>query len=144
MQAKRNFSAKREAIYKAIASTKLHPSAEWIYEQLKPEIPDLSLGTVYRNLNVFKQNGKIKSLGVFNGQERFDYDTSEHAHFVCIKCFDIEDIPNSKNLFEKNTYEYVEKKCSAQVTSHSILFYGLCHHCRQQNPTQECQYPTDI
>ena len=60
MDNKRNFSAKREAIYRAISSADTHPSAEWIYEQLKQEIPDLSLGTVYRNLNIFKQNGKIK------------------------------------------------------------------------------------
>ena len=64
MQNKLNFSAKREAIYKTIAESKEHPAAEWIYERLKHDIPDLSLGTVYRNIAVFKEMGIIKSVGV--------------------------------------------------------------------------------
>lgn len=132
VEAKRNFSAKREAIYKAISSTDTHPSAEWIYEQLKPEIPDLSLGTVYRNLSVFKQNGKIRSLGVYNGQERFDYNMSPHSHFVCRSCFAIVDIPGEISFFEKNTYLYVEKECGVKVEGHSVVFYGKCKKCRRK------------
>lgn len=132
MDNKRNFSAKREAIYRAISSADTHPSAEWIYEQLKQEIPDLSLGTVYRNLNIFKQNGKIKSLGVFNGHERFDFDTSPHSHFVCDCCFSIIDVPGGINLFDKNTCLYVEKECGVKVDSYSVVFYGICRKCRRK------------
>ena len=129
METKRNFSAKREAIYKVISSTNTHPSAEWIYDQLRQEIPDLSLGTVYRNLTVFKQNGKIKSLGVFNGQERFDYDTSPHSHFVCECCYEIIDIPGGVSFFERNTYRYIERECGVHVEGHSIVFFGKCKKC---------------
>ena len=87
VHAKRNFSAKREAIYKLLVSAKNHPTAEWVYESLKPEIPDLSLGTVYRNISVFREMGLIKSIGIFNGQERFDADMSQHSHFICTECF---------------------------------------------------------
>ena len=53
-----NFSSKREAIFKTIASTKSHPSAKWVYDKLKDEIPNLSLGTVYRNIALFKEQGR--------------------------------------------------------------------------------------
>ena len=54
-----------------------------IYTALKPENPDLSLATVYRNLRDFCADGMAVSLGVINGHERFDADTSPHSHFVC-------------------------------------------------------------
>ena len=59
---------KAEAILTAIRSSDAHPSAEWIYHTLKSTHPDLSLGTVYRNLLFFQQNGTIQSVGVVNGQ----------------------------------------------------------------------------
>ena len=72
------YSKKREAILNAIRSTTCHPSAEWIYQTLKPTHPDLSLGTVYRNLVFFQQQGQVQSVGVVNGQERFDGNTAPH------------------------------------------------------------------
>ena len=63
----RKYSRKREAILETIRSTKCHPTAQWVYEQLKPRIPDLSLGTVYRNISLFRQEGKLVSVGVVNG-----------------------------------------------------------------------------
>ena len=139
MQVKRNFSAKREAIYKAISDTSIHPSAEWLYEQLKPNFPDLSLGTVYRNLAVFKQNGVVKSLGVFNGQERFDHDLSQHSHFVCERCFSIQDVLEGVSEQDMAAYGLIEREYGAKVRGHSVIFYGLCENCRARE--KECQYP---
>ena len=70
------FSRKREALYNALRATTVHPTAEWLYAALRPEYPDLSLGTVYRNLKKFCAEGKARSVGVINGQEHFDGDTS--------------------------------------------------------------------
>ena len=70
MQVRRT-SKKRSAIYEALCNTTAHPSAEQLYSQLKPEIPDLSLGTVYRNLNVLMQDGLIITVGHVNGEERY-------------------------------------------------------------------------
>lgn len=133
MQTKRNFSAKREAIYQTIASTREHPTAEWVYEQLKPKIPDLSLGTVYRNIAVFKEMGIVKSVGVYNGQERYDGDMSPHSHFVCTVCYRIEDVPKGRSFVDKSMYEFVESECRAKVTGHSICFYGLCRNCQNHD-----------
>ena len=132
MQTKRNFSAKREAIYQAISSTREHPSAERVYEILKPDIPDLSLGTVYRNLSVFKEMGLIKSVGVFNGQERFDWDMSQHSHFVCSECNRIIDIPKGRNMIDESIYHYVAGECGGVVESHSVTFFGVCRECHQK------------
>ena len=63
---------KRNAILAYLKETKEHPSAEMVFTHLKPEIPDLSLGTVYRNLTKFREQGDIISLGAVNGVERFD------------------------------------------------------------------------
>ena len=133
MRTKRNFSAKREAIYSAIASTKCHPSAEWVYDVLKPQIPGLSLGTVYRNIAVFKDTGIIRSVGVYNGQERFDAVLTPHSHFICTSCFKISDIPGGRSFADKAMYDYVEQECNASVSGHSIVFYGLCSKCRQSD-----------
>ena len=70
----------------AIQSTDCHPSAEWVYQTLKPTHPDLSLGTVYRNLVLFQQQGLIQSIGVVKGQERFDGCIAPHSHLICTCC----------------------------------------------------------
>ena len=133
MQNKRNFSAKREAIYKTIAESTEHPAAEWIYESLKPDIPDLSLGTVYRNIAVFKEMGIIKSVGVYNGLERYDCDVQPHSHFICTKCFCISDIPKGRNFIDNNMYDFVEKECGGKVTEHSAAFFGICSKCLEKS-----------
>ena len=99
--AKRNFSSKRNAIYNAVCGTDTHPSARWVYDKLKPEIPDLSLGTVYRNIALFKDEGKVSVICNVNGEERIDGNTEPHPHFVCNKCkavIDVEDNQNADDL----------------------------------------------
>ena len=71
MERATRYSRKREAILNAIQSTDCHPSAEWVYQTLKPTHPDLSLGTVYRNLVLFQQQGLIQSIGVVKGAVRW-------------------------------------------------------------------------
>ena len=70
--AKHNFSLKRNAIYQVLCETDAHPSARWVYDQLKPDIPDLSLGTVYRNIALFKNEGTVRVICNVNGEERYD------------------------------------------------------------------------
>ena len=93
MDMRENFSRKREAVLHAVEGTKSHPSAEWVYGQLRQEHPDISLATVYRNLKRFCDTGRVRSIGVVNGQERFDADLSPHSHFVCRRCGAVQDIP---------------------------------------------------
>lgn len=121
MSTVRKHSKKREAIYKAIASTRTHPNAEWVYEKVKPSFPDLSLGTVYRNLSLFRKEGSIVCVGAVKGQERFDCDTHPHAHFICRDCGEITDIEDVPNI------EYPE--VNGEIDSYQLSFYGSCRPC---------------
>lgn len=124
---KRKYSRKREAIRAALCETKTHPSAEWIYAKLKPEMPDLSLATVYRNLGEMKQNGEIQSVAFVGGKERFDGCTAQHPHFICDVCGRIDDIegdalPDLSDAISK-------MQVNGQINYHSLTFYGVCKNC---------------
>ena len=121
------YSKKREALLQAIQETDCHPSAEWLYQTLKPRHPDLSLGTVYRNLLFFQEQGVIKSVGVVNGQERFDGCTDPHAHFVCSQCGCVSDLHGLK-LAEDLT-QTVCQQYQVTVARHELTFYGTCQSC---------------
>lgn len=127
MERKRNYSRKREAILNAVRSTTSHPTADWVYEKLKPDYPDLSLGTVYRNLAQFKEDGTIVSVGVVNGQERFDGNVRPHTHFICSKCGAVLDIPDE--YIGSDRIEEAEKKYHLRIDSSDVLLRGMCPEC---------------
>jgi len=131
MERKQNYSRKREAILEAIRGTKSHPTAEWVYQTLKPDYSDLSLGTVYRNLAQFKNDGVIMSVGIVNGQERYDGNTKPHTHFVCSDCGAVIDIPGE--FISKQANEEVVEKFHLQVDSSEVLFHGICSDCLQRH-----------
>lgn len=128
MSAARKFSRKREAIYNSICTSGSHPTAEAVYSELKPGYPDLSLGTVYRNIALFKQEGKIVSVGVVGGQERLDGNTAPHPHFICLSCGAVYDIPGGTQGDELN--RRVEAQTGFEVLDHSLVFRGNCSRCR--------------
>ena len=126
-QTGRKYSKKRAAILELLCSTKEHPSAEWIYSRLKPAYPDLSLGTVYRNLNLFLEQGEIISVGNFAGQERYDGNVHPHPHFICTACSRIIDLDLSFSAADH--YADVEKAIGGLVQSECVAFTGLCKDC---------------
>ena len=85
-------SRKRDAILELIKSSPSHPGAQWIYDKLKPDFPDLSLGTVYRNISLFKKEGLVSFLGVVKNEERFDGIAAPHPHACCTSCGIIADL----------------------------------------------------
>ncbi len=132
METVRKRSKKREAILQALRSTKEHPSAEMIYNRLKPEFPNLSLGTVYRNLAVFLADGDAISVCSVDGQERYDSDMSAHAHFICTDCGRVIDV-SSPPLGELDAA--VEGETAGKVHSRSLSFRGLCSDCISEAKT---------
>lgn len=127
MSTERRNSIKRQAVLNAICSTYEHPSAERVYRQLKDEYPDLSLGTVYRNIGVLLESGSIISVGNVNGEERYDGNTQAHAHFICTKCGAVIDVPSF--LSPLQGYASVETAIGGKVQSHSVIFTGVCADC---------------
>ena len=120
----RKHSRKRDAILACLRSTTCHPTAEWVYQQLKPAIPDLSLGTVYRNLSMFKDEGLVISVGTVGGLERFD-----GTHFVCTRCSAVLDLMDI-NL-EDGFLQSVHDTAGGKITDYRLSFYGLCPECMQ-------------
>ena len=131
----RKRSRKREAILECIRSTDTHPSAEWIYEQLRPRIPDLSLGTVYRNLRLFLAEGEIVSVGVVDGLERYDGNTSPHVHFICERCGAVIDVAKAPSPGELTAR--AETASGGTVESCAVTFTGICGEClKNSNPAK--------
>ena len=123
-----NYSRQREALLNVLKSTRSHPTAYWVYEELKKQIPNISLGTVYRNLAKLQQNGDIIKLNVVSDKERFDAFTMQHAHFVCNTCGEVLDAqsPDFKDFCDKT-----EKNLGCYIESQSLTFYGVCSKCKQ-------------
>lgn len=126
MEAARKHSKKRDALLEAIKCTKDHPSAEMLYTRLKPEYPDLSLGTVYRNLAMFVRDGEVISVGAVAGQERYDARVDAHAHFVCTECGCVLDL-DSPELPDLDGA--VERETGGRVTGRALSFTGVCAEC---------------
>jgi Fur family peroxide stress response transcriptional regulator len=128
----RKHSKKRDAILQAIQSVESHPGARWVYEQLKSAIPGLSLGTVYRNISIFREEGIVNSVGVVNGEERFDGRTEPHPHFICEKCGAVID------LLEDNQPEIIANISinipGCAIDKRKTVFYGLCTECNIRRP----------
>lgn len=119
---------KRDAILSCLRGTTDHPSAEWIYNRLKPEIPDISLGTVYRNLALFKEQGIIASLGTVKGAERFDGNTAPHVHYICTGCGKVVDLAGMQIPAELS--EAASGLSGGRVDSCQLCFYGTCRMCQ--------------
>ena len=117
------------AILNALQETDVHPTADWVYARLKPRYPNLSLGTVYRNLKKFCENGRAVSVGVINGQEHFDGRVDPHAHFVCKQCGAVLDVP--EEFFQEEDFVRLFAKYRIQVENARVLFEGLCPQCQE-------------
>ena len=122
----KRYSRQRELIYEALRQTEQHPTAEMIYQWLKPANPSLSLGTVYRNLNLLVELGEIQKLRCGDGADHFDGDTSPHHHFICRECGCIKDLPLSDS---ENINQMAQQYVDGTVDSHITYFYGVCGDC---------------
>ena len=121
----RKHSRKRDAILSCVRGTTCHPTAEWVYTQLKPEIPDLSLGTVYRNLSLLSDMGLITTLETLDKSIHYDGNTDSHSHFICERCSRIIDLGVERGLPEDIL------QLGLLVRHKKIIYYGLCPDCQQ-------------
>ena len=126
MKTKYKQSKQRERIYAILNKTGEHPNAIWIYDQLKSEFPDLSMGTVYRNLNILIEQGLIHKIDFGSTFDRYDANTEPHYHFICERCGSITDLPMP---IDNELNEKLERKTGFKARKHRIEFYGLCDEC---------------
>lgn len=125
----KNHSKRREVVLNVLKSTTTHPTVNWIYEQARLQIPNISLGTVYRNLAELSKEGIISEVHVGDGYEHFDGNAKDHIHFHCLSCGKIYDCP----VQDGGIKEYIEKTLDCVVTAEKRLFNGMCHTCRCSN-----------
>src|SRR4030043_1448538 len=123
----RRETRQREAILRVLRNTRAHPTADWIYEEVKKEIPNISKGTVYRNLQVLQEDGAITVLNLNGTLSRFEVKQHGHYHFRCEQCgrvFDLDEPVN--NEIDKR----VAERTGFKVSHHQTEFRGLCKDCQ--------------
>ncbi|MDO4285129.1 MAG: transcriptional repressor [Eubacteriales bacterium] len=123
------YSRQREAIYQYLQSRHDHPTADAVYDGVRQTFPNISLGTVYRNLILLRDIGKIRSVDVGDGVIHFDPDLSEHNHFVCRECGCVQDI-KMKSI--DRIKEIAGEHFDGRITGYTTYFYGICSDCLQK------------
>ena len=123
------FSQQRERIYQTVLESRAHPTAEMVYQQLKPEMPRLSLGTVYRNLDFLTESKEILKLESAGSIRRFDGDTRPHQHVRCQICGKIGDVipPLPTPSVEGVSVE------GFMVTEARVEYEGICEECAKKS-----------
>ena len=120
------YSRQREAIRNFLMTRQDHPTADMVYSNLRSEFPNISLGTVYRNLTLLTGLGEIARLRMRDGVDHYDYNTTPHHHFICTACGDVSDFEmNAPLLSDGNAFPDFDGTVEGQVT----YFYGLCPQC---------------
>ena len=124
----RRETKQREAILRILRYTRAHPTADQIYDEVRKDMPNISKGTVYRNLQVLEEDGAITELNLNGTLSRFEVKQEQNYHFRCETCgrvFDLDE-PIDKSLDER-----VSKKTGFQISHHQTEFRGLCRDCQQ-------------
>lgn len=127
------YSRQRQLIHSFLISRKDHPTADVVYQNVRQENPNISLGTVYRNLTLLADRGEILRLQVGDGVDHFDADTSRHCHFVCSGCGEVSDL----KLDCMDEILMKAQDCfTGRIERQSTCFYGLCEKCldRESSP----------
>ena len=123
-------SKQKETILRIMKNTNSHPTADWVYERVKEEIPSISLGTVYRDLKLLKQEGEISEVSFVDTLSRFDGNTQNHYHFRCQQCSRIFDVGEPAN---EEIDKEVAQRTGFRISHHKLEFYGLCQRCQSSN-----------
>lgn len=129
----KRFTKQRQAILETLKSSHSHPDANWIYKKVSRKIPNISLGTVYRNLNILIKEEIIKELTYQPNVVRYDANRKLHHHIICYSCNKIEDVKQDSkcDLYDQmkktilKNYDYNNISCE-------ILFTGLCNDCQNE------------
>lgn len=120
------YSRQREMIKDFLMTRKDHPTADIVYMNVRKQNPNISLGTVYRNLTLLADIGEINRLRVGDGVDHFDADTSPHYHFVCTKCGGVTDLEMDSI---ENILETAKANFDGYIAGHVTHFYGTCGKC---------------
>lgn len=123
----------RAAIYKALAETTSHPTADDLYQEVLINYPMISTNTVYYTLSTLKEAGLVREVNYWHDRARFDANVTPHHHLICLKCRAIYDLEDQA-LNQLHHQAKIPK--DFQVLSHQVEFYGHCASCQKAQPLQ--------
>lgn len=120
------YSRQREAIKEYLMHTTTHPTADTVYTSVRNEFPNISLGTVYRNLNLLSEIGEAMKITTPYGGDRFDGNPVPHYHVCCTSCGNVYDLDmellSKVNVLAQDVWD-------GEIEAHDIMFYGTCRGC---------------
>lgn len=126
------YSRQREAIKLFLKERKDHPTADTVYQNIRKEFPNISLGTVYRNLSLLSDLGDIRKISYGNNPDHFDCETHQHYHFICSECNEVTDLDmptlDEINMAAKSDFD-------GDIYGHNLFFYGKCKSCKENPET---------
>lgn len=126
------YSRQRESIKQFLCTRYDHPTAETVYLNVKKEFPNISLGTVYRNLSLLAELGEIQKISTGTGPDRFDGNPAPHYHFFCNQCGSVIDLEmeeiNHINIIAGSQFD-------GKIDGHITYFYGTCKDCMEKSST---------
>lgn len=117
----------KKIILEAVRNSNNHPTAEAIYQAIKEKYPNISMGTVYRNLNLLTSKGMIKRIESYKA-DCFDHRLDEHHHFKCKNCGTIFDV----NVYQQDITNNLIKEGDFEIDCFHIAFYGMCTTCKNK------------
>jgi len=125
----------RRVIIEILRSTKEHPTAEWVFERARRQLPNVSLGTIYSNLRILVEQGVAREL--FTGEARCHYDANveDHPHFICTQCQSVIDLDITIASTAIADIEIQGHK----VTAENLQFFGVCAQCllQEEKPIED-------
>jgi len=123
----------RQIILEELRSVTSHPTADDMYEMVRVRLPHISLGTVYRNLEILSEEGIVKKLDIGGTKKRFDGNPSTHYHLRCLQCGKVDDLdmPPLRDIEDR-----ASSLSGYAVMKHSLEVIGVCPSCVQQNKKQ--------
>ena len=119
----------RQVILEEIQKKRFHPSAYEIYELVRKRLPKISMGTIYRNLEILFKNGLIQKIGPVSNQMRYDGITKRHYHIRCVYCGNVVDAPI--DAFDSLDTD-VGNQTDYDILGHNIEFIGICTECKKR------------
>ena len=122
-----NYSKQREIILKTLRENPIHPTADALYALVRNELPNVSLATVYRNLNQLAEQGIIRKISALDDKVHFDHNLESHYHFICIKCKKVYDVPYD---VAQDLAKALREHTGLEAVATDVLFKGICNHCK--------------
>ena len=119
-------SRQRDLVLRVLRSTHCHPTADWIFEIARKQMSNISLGTIYRNLSLLRDEGKIQELKIGKGFRCYDGDLRDHYHVRCTVCGKVEDVPH---ISPRVSIDEIEKLTGYRIYNHFLEFQGICSEC---------------